>query len=86
MVYISRFINSSLEFKIFKSLYHRTIEINHQPDATVFQFLILMFIYNSKCFGCFPVHHQELMTAVAASGFTYFHKRYCIVNLLLTLR
>ena len=24
---------------------------------------------------------RKSMTAVAASGFTYFHKRYCIVNL-----
>jgi len=29
---------------------HRTIQINHQPDATVFQFIILMFVYSSTCF------------------------------------
>jgi len=38
---------------------HRTIQINHQPDATIFQFIILTFIY-STCFGRFPVHYQEL--------------------------
>ena len=37
-----------------------TIQINHQPDATIFQFIILTFIYNSTCFGRFPAHHQEL--------------------------
>jgi hypothetical protein len=37
-----------------------TIQINHQPDATVFQFIILTFIYSSTCFGRFPAHHQEL--------------------------
>ena len=36
------------------------IQINHQPDATVFQFIILTFIYSSTCFGPFPAHHQEL--------------------------
>jgi hypothetical protein len=36
------------------------IEISHQPDATIFQFIILTFIYSSKCFGRSPAHHQEL--------------------------
>jgi hypothetical protein len=36
------------------------VEINHQPDATIFQFIILTFIYSSTCFGRFPAHHQEL--------------------------
>jgi len=58
-----------------------SVQINHQPDATVFQLIILTFIYSSTCFGRSPAHHQELMTSVAASGFTYFHKRYFIVNL-----
>ena len=37
-----------------------TFEINHQPDATIFQFIILTFIYSSTCFGRFPAHHQKL--------------------------
>ena len=37
-----------------------SIQINHQPDAIIFQFIILKFIYSSTCFGCFPAHHQEL--------------------------
>jgi hypothetical protein len=41
-------------------MHHRTIQINHQPDATVFQFVILTFVYSSTCFGRFPAHHQEL--------------------------
>jgi len=48
------------EFKVCKSVHHCTIQINHQPDATIFQFIILMFIYSSTCFGRFPAHHQEL--------------------------
>jgi hypothetical protein len=47
-------------FKVCKSLHYRTIQINHQPDATIFQFIIISFIYSSTCFGRFPAHHQEL--------------------------
>jgi hypothetical protein len=49
-----------LIFKVCNSVYHRTIQINHQSDATTFQFTILTFIYGSTCFGRFPAHHQEL--------------------------
>ena len=41
-------------------MHHRTIQINHQPDATIFQFIILTFVYSSTCFGRFPAYHQEL--------------------------
>jgi hypothetical protein len=37
-----------------------TVQINHQPDTTIFQFIILTFIYRSTGFGRFPAHHQEL--------------------------
>jgi hypothetical protein len=36
------------------------IQINHEPDATNFQFIILTFIYSSTCFRRFPAHYQEL--------------------------
>ena len=45
---------------------------NHQPDATVFQFIILMFIYSSTCSGRFPAHHQELNDC---SGSLWFYLR-----------
>jgi hypothetical protein len=41
-------------------MHHRTIQINHQPDATIFQFIILTYAYSSTRFGRFPAHHQEL--------------------------
>jgi hypothetical protein len=41
-------------------VHHRTIQINHQPDAKIFQFIILTFIYSLTGFGRFPAHHQEL--------------------------
>jgi hypothetical protein len=36
------------------------MQINHQPDATIFQFIILTFVYSSTCFVRFPAHRQEL--------------------------
>ena len=38
---------------------NKLIQINHQPHATIFQFIIPTFIYSSTCFGRFPAHHQE---------------------------
>ena len=34
------------KFKVCKSMHHRTIQINHQPGATIFQFIILTFVYS----------------------------------------
>jgi hypothetical protein len=59
------------KFKVCKSVHHRIIQINHQPDATVFQFIILTFIYSSTCFGRFPPIIRSSMTAVTASGFIF---------------
>jgi len=58
---------------IYKSEAANTIQINHQPDATIFQF-ILTFIYSSTCFGRFPAHHQELNDC---SGSLWFLSSYC---------
>ena len=58
--YISFSLNFIHSFKVCKSVHHRTIQINHQPDATIFQFIILTFIYSSSCFGRSPEHHQEI--------------------------
>jgi hypothetical protein len=48
------------------------IQIYHQPDATIFQFIILTFIYSSACFGRFTAHHQELNDC---SGSLWFYLR-----------
>jgi len=37
-----------------------TLQINHQPDAKIFQCIILTFIYSSTCFRRSPTHNQEL--------------------------
>jgi hypothetical protein len=42
---------TDFKFQVCKSVHHCTIQINHQPYATIFQFVILTFIYSSTCFG-----------------------------------
>jgi hypothetical protein len=48
------------------------IQINQQPDAKIFQFIILTFVYSSTCFGRFPAQHQELNDC---SGSLWFYLR-----------
>jgi hypothetical protein len=60
-------------------VHHRKIEINHEPDATVFQFIILTFIYSSTSFGRFPAHHQELDDF---SGSLWFYLRIVVTVVL----
>jgi hypothetical protein len=67
------------EFEACKSVHHRTIQINHQPDALIFQFIILTFIYSSTCFGRFPAHHQELNDR---SGSLWFYLRIVVTVVL----
>ena len=47
-------------FKVCRSVHHRTIQIDHQTDATIFQFIILTFICSSTCFGRSAARRQEL--------------------------
>jgi hypothetical protein len=68
-----------LRFKICMSVHHRTIQINHQPDATVFQFIILKLIYRSTCVGRSPAHHQELNDY---SGSLWFYLRIVVIAVL----
>jgi hypothetical protein len=63
-------------------VHHRTIQINHQPDATIFQFIILTFVYSSTCFGRFPAHHQELNNC---SGSLLFYLRIVVTVVLLVV-
>jgi hypothetical protein len=66
-------------FKVGKSVHHHTIHINHQPDAKIFQFIILMFIYSSKCFGHSPTHHQEFNDC---SSSLWFYLRIVVIAML----
>jgi hypothetical protein len=62
-----------------KSMHHRTIQINQQPDVKIFQFIILTFVYSSTCFGRFPAHHQELSDC---SGSLWFYLRIVVIVVL----
>jgi hypothetical protein len=53
------------------------IQINHQPDAKVFQFIILTFIYSSESFRIFPAHNQELNDC---SGSLWFYLRIVVIR------
>jgi hypothetical protein len=60
-------------------VHRRTIQINHQPDATIFQFIILTFVYSSTGFGRFPAHHQDLNDC---SGSLWFYLRIVVIAVL----
>jgi hypothetical protein len=61
------------------SMHHHTIQINHQPNATIFYFIILTFVYSSTSFGRFPAHHQELNDY---SGSLWFYLRIVVTVVL----
>jgi hypothetical protein len=60
-------------------VHHRKIQINHQSDATVFQFIILTFVYSPTCFGRFYDHHQELNDS---RGSLWFYFRIVVIFVL----
>ena len=49
----------------------KLIQINHQPDATIFQFIFLSLFTAQHVSGVVPPIIRSSMTAVAASGFTF---------------
>jgi hypothetical protein len=67
------------QFKVCKSVHHRTIQINDQPNAAIFRFIILTFIYSSTCFGRFPAHYQELNDYI---GSLWFYLRIAVTVVL----
>jgi hypothetical protein len=71
--YLSLFFHQILTF------WHQSFTfnlINHQPDATVFQFIILTFVYSLTCFGRFPAHYQELTDCI---GSLWFYLRIVVI-------
>jgi hypothetical protein len=68
------------KFGVCKSVHHHsTVQINHQPDATIFRFIILTFIHSPTCFGRPPAHHQELNDW---SGSRWFYFRIVVIVVL----
>jgi hypothetical protein len=72
--YVQSVLKFKCKFNVCKSVHHRTIRINHLPDATIFKFIILTLVYSSTCFGRFPAHYQELNDC---RGSLWFY--FCIV-------
>jgi hypothetical protein len=64
-------------------VHHRTIQINHQPDETIFQFIILTFIHSSTCFVRFPANHLELDDC---SGSLWFYLRIVVSRAVFVVR
>ena len=58
------------EFDVGKSVHHHTIQINQLTRYNSFTDLLLDVLCRSTCFGRLHAHHQELTTALRASGFT----------------
>jgi hypothetical protein len=77
--YKQNVLKFKVKFKVCKFVHHHTIQINHQPDATIFQFIILTFVYSSTCFGRFPAHHQELNDC---SGSLWFYLHIVVIVVL----
>jgi len=51
-------------------VHHRTIQINHQPDAIIFQFIILTFVYSrpARPRTQHDYHHDTKVNPEAASA------------------
>jgi hypothetical protein len=60
-------------------VHNRTVQLNHQPDANIFQFIILTFVYSSTCFGRLFAHYQELNDC---SGSLWFYLRIVVIVML----
>jgi len=60
------------------SVHRRTIQINHQLDATIFHLIILTFIYSLTCSGV-PPNHQELNDC---SSSLWFYLRIVVIAVL----
>jgi len=64
----------STPFEAGRSIHHHTIQINQPTRCNSFTSLLLDVLCRSTCFGRLHAHHQEVTTALTASGFTYCHK------------
>jgi hypothetical protein len=82
--YIELFLfeNCGVKLKVCKSVHHHTIQINHQPDATISPVYYLTFIYSSTCFERSCAHYQELNNC---SSSLWFYRWNVLVGVLLVV-
>jgi len=71
-------LNLIVKFKGYKSVHHRTIQINHQPDATIFQFIILTLFTAQHVLGVFP----RIIRSSYCSGSLWFYIRIVVTVVL----
>jgi hypothetical protein len=60
-------------------VHHRTIQINHQPDATIFSVYYPDICLQLNMFRAFPARHQELNDC---SGSLWFYLRTVVAVML----
>jgi hypothetical protein len=58
--YTYRVLKLIVELMVCKSVHRHIVHIHHHLDAPIFQFIILMFVLSSTCFGRFPKQNQQL--------------------------
>jgi hypothetical protein len=76
---MKRNYKSSIDLRTLPSTVLTVIHIHHQPDVTIFHFVILTFIYSSTYFGRFSAHYQELNDC---SGSLWFYLRIVVIVVL----
>jgi len=62
--------NNSYHFDVGRTVHHHTIQINQPTSCNSVTSLLLDVLCRSTCFGRLHAYHQELTTALTASGFT----------------
>jgi len=61
----------SVHFDVHGSVHHSTIHEEKSNNATMYQNIIIPYLYEAQHFLGDTTHHQEPKTALTASGFSY---------------
>jgi len=68
--YQNQCTNTKYWFEVVRSVHHHTVQTNWPTRCNSFTSLSLDVLCRWTCFGGLHAHHQELTTALRASGFT----------------
>ena len=72
--YLNQFYKT-ISFDVHGSVHHSIIHKENPTRCNIVSKFYFIFIWSSTCFGWHTAHHQELKTAVTASGFSYCNKQ-----------